>query len=86
MIEIDSVSCTNNSVIVINPAVHRIGANRVGKELINDVPRIPVKTAPADTIAIVDARIEDVISFDFWPRTSLCQRGFLVNTEILLIY
>lgn len=85
MIEIDSVSCTNNSVIVVNSAIRRIGANRVGKDVINDVPRIPVKTAPADTIAIVDARIEDVISFDFWLRKSLCQRGFLVNNEIVQI-
>ena len=43
----------------------RIETKSVGKDMINDVPRIPVKTAPADTIAIVDARIEDVISFDF---------------------
>lgn len=44
----------------------KIETKSVGKDMINDVPRIPVTTAPADTIAIVDARIEDVISFDFW--------------------
>lgn len=40
-------------------------AKSFGKDEIDDVPRIPVKIAPADTIAIVDARIEDVISFNF---------------------
>lgn len=69
MIEIDSVSCTNNSVIVINSVVHEDwGPIEFGKNEINDVPRIPVKTAPADTIAMVDARIEDVISLNFWRR------------------
>lgn len=64
----------------------RIGAESVGKDVIDNVPRIPVKTAPADTIAIVDARIEDVIAFDFRQRKTPLQRGFLVNNETVLMY
>ena len=61
-------------------------AKKVGKDVIDDVPRIPVNIAPADTIATVDARIEDVISFGVQKILHDLQRGFLVNNDIVLIY
>lgn len=48
----------------------RFGAKAAGKDMIDNVPRTLAKTAPADAIATVDARIEDVIFFSFQRRES----------------
>ena len=40
----------------------KVEPKTAGKDLNDNVPRMPVKIAPADASAIVDARIEDVIS------------------------
>lgn len=51
--------------------------------MIDDVPSIPVKTAPADTIATVDALIDDVIFFSVSEKgVTLSKTGFLSKLKV----